>query len=131
MALLCFALFLVGAFIWFIPPMAMRVIYPDLAKVMPGFANPHEAAFAAATLTLLPNGLIVLTERMDHLRSVAMGAWIKSGSRGEAAEINGISHFVEHMVFKGTRNRTAPAPSPLLSPSASPRKPRSAPWSCL
>ena len=57
--------------------------------------------------TVLPNGLIVLTERMDHLRSVAMGVWIKSGSRGEAAETNGISHFVEHMVFKGTRNRTA------------------------
>lgn len=57
-ALLCFALFLVGAFLWFIPPMAMRVIYPDLAAVMPRFANPHEAAFAAASLTLLPNGLI-------------------------------------------------------------------------
>jgi predicted Zn-dependent peptidase len=57
--------------------------------------------------TVLPNGLIVLTERMEHLRSVAMGVWIKSGSRGEAAETNGISHFVEHMVFKGTRNRTA------------------------
>jgi len=57
--------------------------------------------------TILPNGLIVLTERMDHLRSVAMGVWIKSGSRGEAAETNGISHFVEHMVFKGTRNRSA------------------------
>ena len=57
--------------------------------------------------TVLPNGLIVLTERMDHLRSVAMGVWIKSGSRGEAAETNGISHFVEHMVFKGTRNRSA------------------------
>src|SRR4029077_4664248 len=57
--------------------------------------------------TVLPNGLIVLTERMDHLRSVAMGVWIKSGSRCEPAETNGISHFVEHMVFKGTRNRTA------------------------
>ncbi|KAA6465144.1 insulinase family protein [Acidobacteria bacterium AB60] len=57
--------------------------------------------------TVLPNGLIVLTERMDHLRSVAMGVWIRSGSRGEAAETNGISHFVEHMVFKGTRNRSA------------------------
>jgi len=57
--------------------------------------------------TVLPNGLIVLTERMEHLRSVAMGVWIKSGSRGEAAETNGISHFVEHMVFKGTRNRSA------------------------
>src|ERR1017187_6817404 len=57
--------------------------------------------------TVLPNGLIVLTERMEHLRSVAMGVWIKSGSRGEAAATNGISHFVEHMVFKGTRSRSA------------------------
>lgn len=57
-ALICFLFFLAGAFIWFIPPMAMRVIYPDLAKVLPHFANPHEAAFAAASLTLLPNGLI-------------------------------------------------------------------------
>ena len=57
--------------------------------------------------TVLPNGLIILTERMDHLRSVAMGVWIKSGSRCEPAETNGISHFVEHMVFKGTRSRSA------------------------
>jgi predicted Zn-dependent peptidase len=57
--------------------------------------------------TVLPNGLIVLTERMDHLRSVAMGVWIKSGSRCEPTEINGISHFVEHMLFKGTRSRSA------------------------
>jgi predicted Zn-dependent peptidase len=57
--------------------------------------------------TVLPNGLIVLTERMEHLRSVAMGVWIKSGSRCEAAETNGISHFVEHMLFKGTRSRSA------------------------
>lgn len=57
--------------------------------------------------TVLPSGLIVLTERMDHLRSVAMGVWIKSGSRCEPAETNGISHFVEHMLFKGTRSRSA------------------------
>ena len=57
--------------------------------------------------TVLPNGLIVLTERMEHVRSVAMGVWIKSGSRCEAPEINGISHFVEHMVFKGTRSRSS------------------------
>ena len=57
-AMLCFLLFLLGAFIWFIPPMAMHVVYPDLAKVLPHFANPQEAAFAAASLTLLPNGLI-------------------------------------------------------------------------
>jgi len=57
-ALLCSVFFVVGAFIWFIPPMVMRVIYPDLAQVLPRFANPQEAAFAAASLTLLPNGLI-------------------------------------------------------------------------
>ncbi len=57
--------------------------------------------------TELPNGLIVLTERMEHLHSVAMGVWIRSGSRCESAEVNGISHFVEHMLFKGTRSRSA------------------------
>ena len=57
--------------------------------------------------TVLPNGLVVLTERMEHLRSVSMGLWIKAGSRDERAEVNGISHFIEHMVFKGTRSRTA------------------------
>ncbi|MGA2278431.1 MAG: pitrilysin family protein [Terracidiphilus sp.] len=57
--------------------------------------------------TVLPNGLIVLTERMESMRSVAMGVWIKSGSRCEPAEANGISHFVEHMLFKGTRSRSA------------------------
>jgi predicted Zn-dependent peptidase len=57
--------------------------------------------------TELPNGLIVLTERMEYMRSVAMGVWIKSGSRCEPAETNGISHFVEHMLFKGTRSRSA------------------------
>ena len=56
---------------------------------------------------VLPNGLTVLTERMDHIRSVSMGIWVKSGSRHEDAHVNGISHFVEHMVFKGTSNRTA------------------------
>src|SRR5580698_8103576 len=57
--------------------------------------------------TVLPNGLIVLTERMEHVHSVAMGIWIKSGSRCEMPEVNGISHFVEHMLFKGTKSRTA------------------------
>jgi predicted Zn-dependent peptidase len=57
--------------------------------------------------TVLSNGLLVLTESMPHLRSVSMGAWIGSGSRDEAAEVNGISHFVEHMVFKGTTSRSA------------------------
>jgi predicted Zn-dependent peptidase len=57
--------------------------------------------------TVLPNGLLVLTESMPQVRSVSMGAWIGSGSRDETAEINGVSHFVEHMVFKGTTSRSA------------------------
>ena len=57
--------------------------------------------------TELSNGLIILTERMEHVRSVSMGVWVKTGSRDEQAEINGVSHFVEHMVFKGTKSRAA------------------------
>ena len=57
--------------------------------------------------TTLPNGLMVLTESMPNVRSVSMGVWINCGSRDEVAEINGISHFVEHMVFKGTTSRSA------------------------
>ena len=56
---------------------------------------------------LLPNGLTVLTEEMQHIRSVSIGIWVKTGSRHEEAEANGISHFVEHMVFKGTETRSA------------------------
>ena len=55
----------------------------------------------------LPNGLTIITERMDHIRSVSMGIWVKSGSRDEEAQFNGISHFIEHMVFKGTTSRSA------------------------
>ena len=55
----------------------------------------------------LPNGLIVLTESMPHVRSIAVGIWLRTGSRQENPQRNGITHFIEHMVFKGTRNRTA------------------------
>ena len=56
---------------------------------------------------VLPNGLTVITEQMQHIRSASIGIWIKTGSRDEDPQWNGISHFIEHMVFKGTRNRTA------------------------
>ena len=56
---------------------------------------------------VLPNGLVILTEEMKHIRSASIGIWIKTGSRHEDPEVNGISHFVEHMVFKGTRTRSA------------------------
>src|SRR5215472_7983189 len=58
---------------------------------------------------VLPNELIILSEEMPHIRSVSIGIWMKSGSRDEAAEFNGISHFTEHMVFKGTTTRSAQA----------------------
>src|SRR5882672_9269989 len=56
---------------------------------------------------VLPNGLTVITEEMQHLHSVSIGIWIKTGSRDEDPQWNGISHFVEHMVFKGTKQRSA------------------------
>jgi len=56
---------------------------------------------------VLPNGLVVITEPMEHVRSVSVGIWLRSGSRREPAQLNGISHFIEHMVFKGTARRTA------------------------
>ena len=55
----------------------------------------------------LPNGLTVLSETMPGVRSVAFGAWVRSASIHEARERMGVSHMLEHMVFKGTRNRTA------------------------
>jgi predicted Zn-dependent peptidase len=55
----------------------------------------------------LPNGIRVVTERMPHVRSVSVGIWIGTGSREEADHETGLSHFVEHMVFKGTKNRSA------------------------
>ena len=56
---------------------------------------------------LLPNGLALITEEMKHIRSICIGIWIKTGSRDEDLQWNGISHFIEHMVFKGTQHRSA------------------------
>ncbi len=56
---------------------------------------------------VLPNGLVVITETMQHVRSVSVGVWVRNGSRREAPAENGIAHFLEHMVFKGTERRSA------------------------
>jgi len=55
----------------------------------------------------LRNGLVIASEVMPHLRSVSLGVWVKCGSRFETAEKTGISHFIEHLLFKGTRTRSA------------------------
>ncbi|MDQ2773604.1 MAG: insulinase family protein [Acidobacteriota bacterium] len=55
----------------------------------------------------LPNGIRIVTEYMPYVRSVSLGVWVGSGSRIEHGPENGLSHFIEHMVFKGTKNRSA------------------------
>ena len=55
----------------------------------------------------LPSGLTLLTETMPHVRSVSLGIWLKQGSRHETPSMNGASHFLEHLVFKGTKTRSA------------------------
>src|SRR5258708_17875536 len=57
--------------------------------------------------TTLDNGIRVITEQMAHVRSVSLGVWIGTGSRRESSDENGISHFIEHMGFKGAKNRAA------------------------
>src|ERR1700730_5255229 len=56
---------------------------------------------------VLPNGLVVITETMTHVRSVSVGVWVRNGSRREVAEENGLAHFMGDMVFKGTQRRGA------------------------
>ncbi len=55
----------------------------------------------------LKNGLRVVTEKIEHLRSISVGVMVQNGSRNESLEVNGISHFIEHMFFKGTDKRTS------------------------
>jgi predicted Zn-dependent peptidase len=55
----------------------------------------------------LPNGLTILTEHMPGLRSVSLGIWVRRGSRHESPALNGICHFIEHALFKGTHRRSA------------------------
>jgi predicted Zn-dependent peptidase len=57
--------------------------------------------------TDLPNGLRIVTETMPEARSVSLGAWVRVGGRDEAPELSGASHFLEHLLFKGTDQRTA------------------------
>lgn len=57
--------------------------------------------------TVLPNGVRVLTEHMPGIRSVSLGVWVNAGSRNDPPKDRGIAHFTEHMLFKGTKRRTA------------------------
>ncbi len=57
--------------------------------------------------TTLANGMRVVTDQMPHLKTVALGVWVRTGSRAETTEQNGITHLLEHMAFKGTLTRNA------------------------
>lgn len=58
-------------------------------------------------LYTLKNGLRIVTEKIEHVNSISIGVIVKNGSRNEHLSVNGISHFIEHMMFKGTKKRTA------------------------
>ena len=56
---------------------------------------------------VLPNGVRVVTDPISHLHTASVGIWVGNGSRFEPVEVGGISHFIEHMIFKGTEKRSA------------------------
>src|SRR5690348_2883656 len=58
-------------------------------------------------VTRLQNGLTIATAQMPHMASVSLGIWVGVGGRYEPAEISGVSHFIEHLLFKGTKKRSA------------------------
>jgi predicted Zn-dependent peptidase len=61
----------------------------------------------SVAVTTLKSGINVVTDTMPHLETASLGVWVNSGSRDERRDENGISHFLEHMAFKGTRRRSA------------------------
>jgi predicted Zn-dependent peptidase len=73
-------------------------------SVSPSFVHKAESTYKK---TILPNGVRIVTEEIPHVRSLSLGFWIETGSRDELPANNGISHFIEHMVFKGTKKRNA------------------------
>jgi predicted Zn-dependent peptidase len=79
--------------------------------ISPGAAGPRNSSVPAApggiSRTLLPGGLRVLTESVPAVRSVSLGIWVSVGSRDETAAQAGAAHYLEHLLFKGTRRRSA------------------------
>ncbi|MDT7604425.1 MAG: hypothetical protein QOF61_2422, partial [Acidobacteriota bacterium] len=95
-----------------LPASFLRATMPLAAKTPArGFINFLSDIFPAmidqVRTTRLPNGATVLTEHMPNLRSATIGVWVRRGARHESPQVNGICHFIEHAVFKGTRRRTA------------------------
>ena len=90
-----------GAAKWYKRSRSTHVVITTLSR--------RQSAIAERDIqtTTLPNGIKVITEAMPHVRSVSVGVWVGTGSRRETPEQNGVSHFIEHMLFKGTTTRSA------------------------
>lgn len=71
----------------------------------PGSKSPGAAS--EVQVTTLPNGLRVVSDPMDTVETASVGVWVEAGTRDESAEVNGVSHVLEHMAFKGTARRSA------------------------
>src|SRR5215469_4328128 len=84
-----------------------RIRSITLSSTLPALTIERDIADRDIRTTTLPNGIKVITEAMSHVRSVSVGVWVGTGSRRETPEQNGVSHFIEHMLFKGTSNRSA------------------------
>ena len=69
-------------------------------------ANDNPANRAGYHVTRLPNGATVVLRPMPHVESASIGLWIRAGGRYETSSLSGVSHFIEHLLFKGTRTRT-------------------------
>lgn len=78
-----------------------------LGVILPVLMSSSNLPAREIEVSTLSNGVRLISESIPHVRSVAVGIWMGTGSRQEVAEENGISHFVEHMVFKGTTKRSA------------------------
>ena len=78
-----------------------------LVKHTPRFSSPlNQKNVATYCKSVLANGIRVVSEEIPHVRSVSIGIWVDTGSRDEDPSLNGVSHFIEHMVFKGTKRRS-------------------------
>ena len=80
---------------------------PLVSTVTPGDARTHGAGVDPVAETVLGNGIRVLSERIAGVRSAAVGVWVRQGAAHEARQDMGASHLLEHLVFKGTRRRSA------------------------
>src|SRR4051812_14214885 len=86
---------------------ADAAVGPDVVADVPSGSEAVRTADPGIEKTLLPSGLRVVTERMPEAKSVAIGVWVGVGSRDESDELAGASHFLEHLLFKGTEARSA------------------------